>query len=130
MNERPTKMSANDTGDRNFWASLYADLRADADRLDSNLPNVKVFETDEAIVIRLEVPGFRDEELSATVQDGFISIEGKVAPERPHDERRRSSRAEDRHDFTVKLPISRRISEDSLQMNLSLGVLRVRIPFS
>lgn len=123
-------MCANDTGDRNFWASLYADLRADADRLDSDLPNVKVFETDEAIVIRLEVPGFHEEELSATVQEGFICIAGKVAPERPHPDRRQSSRDEDRHDFLVKLPISRQISEDSLQMNLSLGVLRVRIPFA
>jgi HSP20 family protein len=122
-------MSANDTGDRSFWASLYADLRADADRLDSDLPNVKVFETDQAIVIRLEVPGFKEEELSAKVEDGFIRIEGKVAHHFMHEERRRSSRDEDRHDFVVQLPISRRISADSLQMTLSLGVLRVRIPF-
>lgn len=123
-------MSSNDTGDRDFWASLYADLRAEADRLDSDLPNVRVFETDDAIVIRLEVPGFREDELSASVRDGFIRIEGKVTEQSPHDERRRSSRAEDRHDFTVKLPISRQISQDSLQMSLALGVLRVRIPFA
>ncbi|MGS4943971.1 Hsp20/alpha crystallin family protein [Meridianimarinicoccus sp. RP-17] len=125
-------MCATDTGDQNFWASLYADLRADADRLDGDLPKVKVFETDQAIVIRLDVPGFREEELSARVEDGFIHIEGKVAhaagqgDERA--ERRQAERDDDRHDFVVRLPVSHGVTTDSLRMELSLGVLRVRIP--
>lgn len=123
-------MVSYESGEQDFWAALYANLKADINRLDGDLPNVKVFNSDQSIVIRLEVPGFKEDELSAKLQDGFIIIEGKVDRSQVQDERRKSSREGDRHDFVMRLPLSKTIDEDKLQLNLSLGVLRVRLPFN
>ncbi len=75
----------------NLWNELERSLAHDmrgwgssrrpAPRFGSGWPRVDVVETDEALELQAEVPGFSAEEVSVTFHDGALVLEGKLASE-------------------------------------------------
>jgi HSP20 family protein len=90
-------------------------------------PLTNVFETKEAFVVKAEVPGLAEGDVSVTVEEDALVIRGerKIAvPEgyRAH-LRERAPVA-----FTRKLPLPGRIDGDAVAATLSHGVLTVTLP--
>ena len=90
-------------------------------------PLTNVFETKEAFLVKAEVPGLAEGDVSVTVEEDSLVVRGerKIAvPEgyRVH-LRERAPGA-----FTRKLPLPGRIDADGVSASLSEGVLTVTLP--
>jgi HSP20 family protein len=90
-------------------------------------PATNVFETKESFVVKAEVPGLAEGDVSVSVEEDALVIRGErkaVVPEgyRIH-LRERAPGA-----FTRKLPLPARVDADAVSATLSHGVLTVTLP--
>lgn len=92
------------------------------------LPPADIFRTDEAFVIRMDVPGMREGDLQVAVEDGQL----KVVLER-HDDTKveqdqwiRRERSVGRFERSFSLPEG--VENDMITANLEAGVLELRVP--
>lgn len=115
------------------WGELAA-LQRDVGRSltgsagSSWLPPADIFRTDEAFVIRMDVPGMRDGDLQVAVEDGQLT----VALERHADEKVeqdqwiRRERAVGKFERSFSLPEG--VEHEMITANLEAGVLELRVP--
>ena len=95
------------------------------------LPPVDVEETDDAVVVRASVPGFRSDEIQITTADGDLIIQGAHEDEakteaaedsRYHVRERRAGR------FHRRVPLPVRTTAAGAGARYENGVLTVRVP--
>jgi HSP20 family protein len=92
-------------------------------------PFADLSETDEAYVVKVELPGVHKDQLEVQLQDRELIITGQV-PEESGDGRRRhrSSRRTGRFEYRTYLPGE--VKADAVTAQLSDGVLTVTVPKS
>lgn len=90
-------------------------------------PATNVFETREAFLVRAEVPGLAEGDVSVSVEEDSLVLRGERKAEVPEGYRvhlrERAPIA-----FTRKVPLPGRIDADAVSATLSLGVLTVTLP--
>jgi len=90
-------------------------------------PLTNVFETKEAFLVKAEVPGLAEADVSVTVEEDSLVVRGERKIEVPEGYRghlrERAPVA-----FTRKLPLPGRIDADAVSATLSEGVLTVTLP--
>jgi len=90
-------------------------------------PLTNVFETKEAFLVKAEVPGLAEGDVSVTVEEDSLVVRGERKIEVPEGYRvhlrERAPVA-----FTRKLPLPGRIDADAVSATLSEGVLTVTLP--
>jgi len=89
-------------------------------------PPTDVYETDDAIVVRVEVAGMRDEDFEIEVEDGFLKISG-TRPDVP--ERRAYHQMEIRYgkfSTTVGLPVP--VNVEKSEALYDDGFLTINLP--
>jgi len=90
-------------------------------------PLTNVFETKEAFLVKAEVPGLADGDVSVTVEEDALVVRGERKIEVPSGYRvhlrERAPVA-----FTRKLPLPGRIDADAVTATLDRGVLTVTLP--
>jgi HSP20 family protein len=90
-------------------------------------PVTNVFETKEAFVVRADVPGMAEGDVSVSVEEDALVIRGERKAEVPEGYRvhlrERSSVA-----FTRKVPLPAHVDADGVTATLSEGVLTVKLP--
>ena len=90
------------------------------------LPPVDVWETEEELMIELDVPGCLPENLSAEVIDNQLIVSGERAPTGTASRRYRSERWQGRFVRTFLVPPG--VDNGSIDAEYSAGVLRLRVP--
>ncbi len=90
-------------------------------------PLADVSETDEAYVVRAELPGVQKDQVDVQLQDRELAITGEIA-DTEHGHRHRSSRRTGRFEFRTYLPGD--VKADAVTAQLSDGVLTVTVPKS
>ncbi len=90
-------------------------------------PSVDIFEEKEAIVVAVELPGVKAEDVNITVENDLLTISGE----------RKFQRREDKGDwhrvestygqFTRSFALPKTVSSDNIEANLDAGVLTVRL---
>jgi HSP20 family protein len=93
-------------------------------------PAADVSETDDAYVVRVELPGVQRDQIDLQLQDRELVISGEI-PEPQQDEkerRHRSSRPTGRFEYRTFLPGD--VNPDGVRAELHDGVLTVTIPKS
>jgi HSP20 family protein len=95
-------------------------------------PLADVTETDDAYVVRAELPGVNKDQINVEIQDRELVISGEI-PEPEGDEgrrrrRHRSTRRTGRFEYRAYLPGD--VNPDQVSAQLSEGVLTVRVPKS
>lgn len=114
------------------WGEL-ASIQRDVSRTlsgqgNSWLPPADIFRTEEAFVIRMDVPGMRDADLDISVEDSQL----KVSLERVGDDDIESEnwvrreRSTGRFERTFSLPEG--VEHEKITANLDAGVLELRVP--
>jgi HSP20 family protein len=92
-------------------------------------PPTNVFETKEAFLVKAEVPGLAEGDVSVSVEDEALVIRGERKTEVPAGYRvhlrERAPIA-----FTRKLPLPARVDTDAVTASLKDGVLTVTLPKS
>lgn len=90
------------------------------------LPAVDVFETENEVVIELDVPGVHPENLSAEVVDGQLVVTGERAPSEGAVRRYRSERWQGR--FVRSFSVPRGVDGGAINASYDNGVLRLTLP--
>lgn len=90
-------------------------------------PATNVFETKEAFVVRADVPGLTEADVSVSVEDEALVVRGERRTQAPEGYqvhlRERAPVA-----FTRKLPLPARVAADAVSATLKDGVLTVTLP--
>lgn len=99
--------------------------RVDASRGAGWLPPIDVYEDDERLLFKVDVPGIRKDDISVHVDSGVLTIEGsrKLERDEKRDGYRRLERAHGKFARSFALPDS--VSTDDVQAELKDGVLEV-----
>jgi HSP20 family protein len=87
-----------------------------------------VSETDEAYIVRAELPGVNKDQVDVQLQGGELVITGEIQEDSGHGRRHRSSRRTGRFEFRAYLPGD--VTPEGVTAQLSDGVLTVTVPKS
>ncbi len=105
------------------WGQPEAALR----RQEAGWPPTNVLETKESFVVRSEVPGLTESDVSVSVEDDALVIRGERKADVPQGYkvhlRERQPWA-----FTRKFPLPARVEADAVTATLKDGVLTVTLP--
>jgi len=91
------------------------------------VPRADIYETPEAIVLLADVPGVKEGNLSITLEDDVLTIEGNVEPE----VRQGFSLAHAEYevgDYRRVFTLSTDVDRDKIEATLKAGVLKLVLP--
>lgn len=91
-------------------------------------PSVDMYETDDEIVLRAEVPGMKKEDLQVTVTEEAISISGETQAEEEVKGENYMRRERRYGKFTRRLPLPTAVHLDEAKAKFTDGILEVRVP--
>lgn len=92
-------------------------------------PAADVYETDEEFVVELEVPGYREKELSIEVSDHMLAIKGShVREEKDEEHKEFALRERLEREFERSFVLPREADTEHMKAVFSEGVLEVRAP--
>lgn len=92
------------------------------------MPPVEAFERDHRLIVRVELPGMKKEEIELTFAEGLLTIEGerKLETEEKKNEWYRNERAYGKFVRTVPLPEGVKVTD--VKATFEGGVLEVVVP--
>ena len=91
-------------------------------------PLADLSETDNAYVVKVDLPGVNKDQVDIQLQDRELVISGEIADDQNGDRRHRSTRRTGRFEFRTYLPGE--VNADAITAQLSDGVLTVTVPKS
>jgi HSP20 family protein len=106
---------------RRIWGD-----RIDVEEARSGAYPVDIFEEDGTLVVNAELPGFRNEEIDVSIDNGMLRIKAERAPEEIRGERHLVERHFSRVERSFELPGE--FDEDNAEAKLEGGVLQLRLP--
>ena len=91
-------------------------------------PSLDVKETDQEIVVEAELPGLEEKDVSLTMQNGVLTIQGEKRLE--HDEERENYHVMERRygSFQRSLRIPDTVDEEKVEARFANGVLKITLP--
>lgn len=91
-------------------------------------PPLDAFSTEEGVVVRLDLPGLRPEDVDVSVQDGVLTVAGERAADTdvPEDAWLRRERPAGAFERSFTLPEG--TEADKIAASFDFGVLELRIP--
>lgn len=97
---------------------------------DVGLPPMDIEETDAHYVITLSVPGYRQDQLSVSAEDGRLHIQGSQAQgdEKAEASRKYHLRERRMNRFARSLRLPQGASADNIQARYEAGVLTLNVP--
>jgi HSP20 family protein len=92
------------------------------------MPAMDLLETDEHFVLRADLPGMAEEDVSIELEDTTLTISGQRAAE--HDERREGAYRVERAfgSFSRSLTLPQGVDPEAVTASFDKGVLEVRVP--
>ena len=91
-------------------------------------PAIDVVQRDEDLVVRAEIPGARPEDVDITVQDGVLTISGKLEEEREEERQGYLVRERRSGTFRRSLQLPQDVDEDQINARFENGILEITIP--
>lgn len=91
-------------------------------------PAIDVIQKDEDLVLRAEIPGAKPEDIDISVQNGILTISGKIEEEKEEERGGYLVRERRSGSFRRSLQLPQEVDEDKIKANFENGVLEVRIP--
>lgn len=110
------------------WSEL-ATMQRDLIRSTSTWqPAADVFRTDEAFVVRIDVPGVHEQDLSVQTEDGKLVVTAERGEDVKVDREQWVRRERATGQFTRTFSLPDGANPDLITANLESGVLELRIP--
>ncbi len=91
-------------------------------------PAVDVYETDDAVVVKAEVPGIPKENLEVTVEEGALTIKGETSSEEEVKEENYYRRERHWGRFERTIPLPEGVEIDAAEAKFENGLLEIRVP--
>ncbi len=130
---------------KDTWLSLPFQLSHEVDRLFDELihrpwgsplspktdewnPELDLYETEDAFILEVDLPGVKEKEVSVHVDDGDLILSGHRVCDRVTAQS--SFHRHERHEgqFLRRLPLPASVAQDKVQAVFTEGVLRVTLP--
>ena len=92
------------------------------------VPLADISETDDAYVVKLDVPGVHKDQIDIQLQDRELVVTGEIPESEQEGHAHRRSRRTGRFEFRTYLPGD--VNADAVNAQLSEGVLKVTVPKS
>ena len=107
--------------------SRTADLEDDIS-MSAWKPLVDIYETDEAIILKAELPGIKKEDVSVEVKDNILTLKGERAEEKEIKEKTYYRKERAFGTFNRAFNLQHRIQPDKIKARFKDGVLEIEIP--
>ncbi|MBI3963009.1 MAG: Hsp20/alpha crystallin family protein [Deinococcus sp.] len=93
-------------------------------------PPVDIFETEQSLVIRAELPGVQQKDIEITVQDGTLALKGKkdLSPDVRREQYHRMERTYGPFQRSFALPPN--VNQEKVSAKFAGGVLEITLPKS
>ena len=87
-----------------------------------------VYETDKDIVVEMNVPGYKKEDIKISFQDGYLKVEGKAAEEKEEKEKNYWRKEIRRGSFVRVIPLPKEVDSKKAKATFKDGVLTISLP--
>jgi HSP20 family protein len=87
-----------------------------------------VYETDKDLVVEMQVPGFKKEDIKISFQDDYLKVEGKAEEEKEEKEKNYWRKEIRRGSFVRVIPLPRKVDPKKAKASFKDGVLKVSLP--
>lgn len=94
----------------------------------ANFPRVDIFEKDNQLVVKAELPGVKKQDIDLSIQDGDLIIQASRANEQESDQNNFYRMERQFGTFYREIPLPEGVQSDKIQASLNDGVLEVDIP--
>ena len=94
------------------------------------MPAIDVYETDDHVIVRTEVPGMHKNDLNISLSNGLLTIQGEKKQEKK-EEKENYRFVESRYgSFSRSIRVPNGVDAEKIEANYKDGVLKVSIPKS
>ena len=98
-------------------------------RRESSLMKTDIKETKNKYLVDVDLPGFKKENISLSLDDGYLNIEAKVDKEENNDKDERFVRRERFHGECARsFYVGKDIKEEDIKAEFKDGILKVEVP--
>jgi HSP20 family protein len=87
-----------------------------------------VYETDKDLVVEMQVPGFKKEDIKISFQDDYLKVEGKAEEEKEEKEKNYWRKEIRRGSFVRVIPLPRKVDPKKAKASFKDGVLKISLP--
>ena len=87
-----------------------------------------VYETDKEVIVEMNVPGFKKEDIKISFQEGYLKVEGRTEEEKEEKEKNYWRKEIRKGSFVRTIPLPREVDVKKAKANLKDGVLKVSLP--
>jgi HSP20 family protein len=111
-----------------FFDAFFQARGRDSDRFARWVPAMDLVETEDSLVLKADLPGLREDDVTVEVNDNVLTVSGerRAEHERKEDGYHRVERSFGQFSRSVTVPEG--IDEDKVTASFNDGVLEVRIP--
>jgi HSP20 family protein len=87
-----------------------------------------VYETDKDLVVEMQVPGFKKEDIKISFQDDYLKVEGKAEEEKEEKEKNYWRKEIRRGSFVRVIPLPKKVDPKKAKASFKDGVLKISLP--
>jgi len=87
-----------------------------------------VYETDKDLVVEMQVPGFKKEDIKISFQDDYLKVEGRAEEEKEEKDRNYWRKEIRRGSFVRVIPLPKKVDPKKAKASFKDGVLKVSLP--
>ena len=107
--------------------SRTADLEDDIS-MSAWKPSVDIYETDEAIILKAELPGIKKEDVSVEIKDNVLTLRGERVEDKEVKEESYFRKERCFGTFSRAFNLQHRVQPDKIKARFKDGILEVEIP--
>ena len=91
-------------------------------------PTVDIYETDEAIILKAELPGIKKEDVSVEVKDNILTLSGERAEDKEVKEECYFRKERCCGTFSRTFNLQHRVHPDKIKAKFKDGILEIQVP--
>jgi HSP20 family protein len=87
-----------------------------------------VYETDKDLVVEMQIPGFKKDDIKVSFQDDYLKVEGKAEEEKEEKDKNYWRKEIRRGSFVRVIPLPRKVDPKKAKASFKDGVLKISLP--
>ncbi len=107
--------------------TIYIDIEDDINMC-AWKPTVDIYETDEAIILKAELPGIKKEDVSVEIKDNVLTLKGERIEDKEVKEESYFRKERCFGTFSRAFNLQHRVQPDKIKARFKDGILKVEIP--
>jgi HSP20 family protein len=90
--------------------------------------NLEMYEDDDNVVVKLAIPGYKEEEIDISVEDNVLTISGNTREEEEDTSKKYYYKGLKTESFSRSITLPVRVKSDNADAEMKNGVLHVTLP--